>query len=479
MEEELLREQEEAEHFPEQAAALMRLRLFVKMRWLAIICIILATLVASEVFDIEFPILPVYIICAFIAVYNLIFMRELINLRKLEASLIISKARTHGYIHVFLDLIALTAILHFSGGIENPFIFLFVLHIIGASIVLPYKTAHLLATLAIIMVSALVGLEYAEIIPHHNLEGFVSPDRYQEASRILVVLVALATILWASTFMASSISGELRKRQRQVVQLRESLLKEKTRELEQSSKAIAELEEEKERFLRFLGIAAHDLKAPLTAIQGYLWVMIGGFSGELNEKQKNMLERSARRITELLNLISDLLDIPRIETGQIVQEMKECSFRQVIRNCVQDQRTLAKKKGIKLKTEMPEQMPKIYGSSPRLQQVLTNLLNNAITYTNEGTVNLVVKEIDDDIQVEVIDTGIGIPEDDLPRMFEDFYRGSNTETKGTGLGLSITKRIIEAHGGKIWVESPCPDSGTGSKFTFIIPKKLKLKTEGR
>jgi signal transduction histidine kinase len=192
-----------------------------------------------------------------------------------------------------------------------------------------------------------------------------------------------------------------------------------------------------------------------------------------------MLERSARRITELLNLISDLLDIPRIETGQIVQEMKECSFRQVIRNCVQDQRTLAKKKGIKLKTEIPEQMPKIYGSSPRLQQVLTNLLNNAITYTNEGTVTLAVKEIDDDIQIEIIDTGIGIPEEDLPRMFEDFYRGSNTETKGTGLGLSITKRIVEAHGGKIWVESPCPDSNTGSKFTFIIPKKLKLKTEGR
>lgn len=477
MDKNLINGQSEIERLPEEAALLMRLRVFINLRWLAILSIVIATILASQVFDIGFPTLPVYITCGFIAFYNLILMRSVLGLKPDETGTLIRKARTHGYAHIFLDLIALTVILHYTGGIENPFIFFYVLHIIAASIVLPYKNVYILATSAIMMISLLVGLEYAEVIPHNNLAGFVREDRYQETSRILSVLVSLAIILYSTTFMASAISGELRKRQRQVVQLRESLLQEKTRELEQSSKAIAELEEEKERFLRFLGIAAHDLKAPLTAIQGYLWVMIGGFSGELNEKQKNMLERSTRRITELLNLISDLLDIPRIETGQIVQEMKECSLRQVIKNCLQDQRTLAKNKGIKLKTEIPEQLPKIYGSSPRLQQVLTNLLNNAITYTNEGTVTLVVKDINNDIQVEVIDTGIGIPAEDLPSMFEDFYRASNTETKGTGLGLSITRRIVEAHGGKIWVESPCPVTNTGCRFTFTIPKKVK--TEGR
>ncbi len=477
MDKNLINEQSEIERLPEEAALLMRLRVFINLRWLAILSIVIATILASQVFEIGFPTIPVYITCGFIAFYNLILMRSVLGLKPDETGTLIRKARTHGYAHIFLDLIALTVILHYTGGIENPFIFFYVLHIIAASIVLPYKNVYILATSAIMMISLLVGLEYAEVIPHNNLAGFVREDRYQETSRILSVLVSLAIILYSTTFMASAISGELRKRQRQVVQLRESLLQEKTRELEQSSKAIAELEEEKERFLRFLGIAAHDLKAPLTAIQGYLWVMIGGFSGELNEKQKNMLERSTRRITELLNLISDLLDIPRIETGQIVQEMKECSLRQVIKNCLQDQRTLAKNKGIKLKTEIPEQLPKIYGSSPRLQQVLTNLLNNAITYTNEGTVTLVVKDINNDIQVEVIDTGIGIPAEDLPNMFEDFYRASNTETKGTGLGLSITRRIVEAHGGKIWVESPCPVTNNGCRFTFTIPKKVK--TEGR
>jgi len=271
--------------------------------------------------------------------------------------------------------------------------------------------------------------------------------------------------------MATSVSGELRKRQREVVELGQRLLEKRTGELELASSAIAKLEAEKERFLRFLGIAAHDLKAPLTAIQGFLWVMLGGYSGELTDKQRNMLERSTYRIKELLNLISDLLDIPRIETGQIVQEMKQVSLRQIVKASLGDLRDLAKQKKLKLKVELPKGLPKIRGSAPRLQQVITNLVNNAINYTPEGSVTIRVNERDNEIQVEVIDTGIGIPPEDLPRMFEDFFRASNVATKGTGLGLSIAKRIVEAHGGRIWVESPCSETGKGSKFTFILPKE--------
>jgi signal transduction histidine kinase len=271
--------------------------------------------------------------------------------------------------------------------------------------------------------------------------------------------------------MAASVSGELRKRQREVVQLSQRLLKRRTGELERASSEIAKLEEEKSRFLRFLGIAAHDLKAPLTAIQGFLWVMVGGYAGELSDKQRNMLERSSHRIKELLNLISDLLDIPRIETGQLVQEMKQVSLSQVVKSSMVDLRQLAKQKKLKLKVELPKGLPKIRGSAPRLQQVITNLVNNAINFTPEGSVTITVKEGDKEIRVEVLDTGIGVPPEDLPRMFEDFFRASNVATKGTGLGLSIAKRIVEAHGGRIWVESPCPETGKGSKFTFILPKE--------
>lgn len=464
-------EEDELEHTPEESALMMRLRIFVRLRWFAIIGVIIATLVASMAFHIDFPTVPVYVICAVMVLYNLVLLWQVRNLEIKRIGSLIQRARTFGNIHIFLDLIALTALLHFTGGIENPFIFFFVFHIIIASIVLHYRAVYMLATSALLMVILLVGLEYIGAIPHINLTGFASPILYKEGSYILAILAALATILYTTTYMATAISGELRMRQRQVVQLSQRLLQKKTGELEQASREVAKLEEERSRFLRFLSTAAHDLKAPLTAIQGFLWVMLGGFSGELNKKQRNMLERSSRRITELLNLISDLLDIPRIETGQIVNEMGDVSLHQVVKRSLDDVHNLAKQKEVKLKAELPQSLPEIRGSTPHLQRVITELLTNAINYSPGGLVTIMVSEEDSDIRVEVMDTGIGIPHEELPRVFDEFFRASNVNTKGTGLGLSIVKRLVETHGSRIWVESPYPESNHGSKFTFTLPKK--------
>lgn len=465
----------ETERTPEEETLVMRLSVFNKMRWGAILGVIVVTLIARYAFDIGFSTAPVYIVCVFIASYNLVLMQQVRGLKNLRADLVIPQVRQYTYIHIVLDMFALITLLHFTGGVENPFVFFFVFHVVLASIGLSYQVVYLLSTIAIIMVSLLFGLEYAGIIPHINLEGFALPTRYREPSRILAVLAALAILLYGTTYLTTAIAGELRKRQRQVVALRESLLQERTGELERASTSIAKLEEEKGQFLQFIGIAAHDLKAPLTAIQGFLWVMLGGFAGEISEKQKNMLERSSLRITELLTLISDLLDIPRIETGQIVQEMEEVSLREIIKGSIEDQRSLAEAKGIELEVEIPDGLPRIRGSVPRLQQVLTNLINNAISYTEEGTVTIRAKERGKDLLVEVMDTGIGIPPADISHLFEDFFRASNVETRGTGLGLSISRRIVEAHGGRIWAESPYPEANRGSKFSFILPKLTGTK----
>jgi signal transduction histidine kinase len=467
------------EHTPEEETLVMRLRVFTNMRWVAILGVILVTIIARYVFHIGFPTFPVYIICVFMALYNLVLIQQVQGLVKLPPDQVIPRVRRYTYTHILLDMFALTVLLHFTGGMENPFIFFFVFHIVLASIGLNYRVVYLLSTIAIVMVSLLVGLEYAGIVTHINLEGFVLPTRYSQGSRVLAELAALAFLLYGITYVTTAIAGELRKRQRQIVTLRERLLEEKTGELERAAEEIAQLEEEKSRFLRFIGIAAHDLKAPLTAIQGFLWVMLGGFAGEISEKQKGMLERSSRRITELLTLISDLLDIPRIEAGQIVQEMKEISLRQVIKNALEGQRGLAKEKGVKLNVEISNGLPRIKGSASRLQQVITNLVNNAINYTPEGMITIRVQERARDLLVEVIDTGIGIPPEDMPRLFEDFFRASNVDTKGTGLGLSITKRIVEAHGGKIWVESPNSETNSGCKFSFTLPKLGKAKRRQR
>ncbi|MGB8706682.1 MAG: GAF domain-containing sensor histidine kinase [Dehalococcoidia bacterium] len=236
------------------------------------------------------------------------------------------------------------------------------------------------------------------------------------------------------------------------------------------------LEEEKRQFLRFISIAAHDLKAPLAAIQTFLGVILDGFAGDLNEKQKHMMQRASQRINELLNLISNLLDIPRIEIGQLAQEMTEVSLAQLIDKFVEETSSLAEQKGLKLLVRMPLNLSCVYGAPSRLRQVIANLVNNAVNYTSEGEVVVRVIETDNEILVEVADTGSGFPPDDKPKLFEDFFRGSNVGPKGTGLGLSISRRIVQAHGGKIWAESPCAETGKGSKFCFTLPKKVKIAT---
>jgi signal transduction histidine kinase len=152
--------------------------------------------------------------------------------------------------------------------------------------------------------------------------------------------------------------------------------------------------------------------------------------------------------------------------------MREISLNEVIKQATEGLDNLSRQKGLSLKVELPKSSPKVYASNRRLQEVVTNLVSNAINYTREGSVLVRVTDAENEARVEVIDTGVGIPPDEFSRLFEDFFRGSNVGAKGTGLGLSISKRIIEAHGGKIWAESPCPETGKGSKFTFILPKQV-------
>jgi len=488
----------EPELTPEEAALVLRIGVFVNMRWLAIAGVIIASLLADLVLNVRFPLTPLYVICAVMVVYNFVLFLQARNL-KVESSgstpqslairlgnlapvhlmpkrgaTLIEKARFIGNIHIALDLVALIMLLHFTGGIENPFIFYFIFHVMIAGILLHYRVVYFLATAAILLVSLLVGLEYSGLIPHVHLEGFASADLYQQGNYILGILIALATCIYGSAYMVTQISGGLRKRQREVVTLKDIGISEKVKELRDISKELARLEEGRGKLLHFLGIVAHDLKAPLSAVQSYLQLMVGGFVGTISDKQREMMDRSIYRINGLLNLISDLLDISRIESGQIVSEVEETSLLAVIEDSIEDAHALAESKNIKLKVEVPKTLPQIQASDIRIQQVITNLLSNAIKFTPEKG-NILIRAINKKslIQVEVADTGTGIRSEDMPHIFEDFYRGGDQAKAGTGLGLSIAKRVIEAHGGRIWAESPNPEDakGRGCKFCCTLPKK--------
>jgi two-component system sensor histidine kinase/response regulator len=251
-----------------------------------------------------------------------------------------------------------------------------------------------------------------------------------------------------------------------------------TKNLQQCNIDLSKLANERENLFHFLSMAAHDLKAPLSAVQTYFGVLLGGFTGELSTRQTDILERCSTRIAQLLELISDLLDISKIEAGQIVTEMEEVRLKTIVHGPVEMGHTLAERKGLKLEVDMPKKLPHLYVASTRLQNALTQLISNAITYTDPGgSVKLRIVNSPNTIRFEVSDTGIGIPKEELDQVFKEFFRASNVKTKGSGLGLSIVKCIIEAHGGDIRAESPCPETGKGCRFTFTIPKKGKEITK--
>ncbi|SRR5450759_413390 len=242
-------------------------------------------------------------------------------------------------------------------------------------------------------------------------------------------------------------------------------------DVDDAKSEIEKLEDDREMFLQFLSMVAHDLKAPVGAVESYLKVMLRGSPGPLTEKQERWLERSIVRLDSMLELISDLLDVSRLETGQVAPEMEMTSLRGVLENCVETARGLADPRGVRIIADIDGDFPAVYASGRRLAQVINNLVSNAVRYTPEdGTIEMRAGLEGDHMLVVVEDSGSGIKAEAMPKIFDDFFRGDH-ETEGTGLGLSICKRVVELHGGRIWAESPVPGSTDGTRFSFTIPMR--------
>jgi PAS domain S-box-containing protein len=218
----------------------------------------------------------------------------------------------------------------------------------------------------------------------------------------------------------------------------------------------------------FISTVSHELRTPLTSIKGYVDLVLAGDVGPLTPEQKEFLTIVSQNTTRLTELINDLLDIERLESGRIEFEFAELDLAEVLENVARSLHVNAEQKGLEFLTEIPSGL-KVRGDRERLAQVFLNLLSNAIKYTPAGTVELRAHQEDDAVVVEVRDTGIGLSESDLQKLFQKFFRSDNPYVRkvgGTGLGLSIAKAIVERHGGTITVTSQL---GQGSTFTVRLP----------
>jgi two-component system, OmpR family, phosphate regulon sensor histidine kinase PhoR len=219
----------------------------------------------------------------------------------------------------------------------------------------------------------------------------------------------------------------------------------------------------------FVANASHELRTPLTSIKGYVEAL-GEEGWAEGSKAKNFLGIIERNVIRMDKIVSDLLLLSEIESREVPLKKEVFSLRTVILSAVEGLRKMALAKQQDLQVALPEDLPAVTGDAQKIQQVIVNLLQNAIAYTDEkGRIAVSGRLLEKGVEISVTDTGIGIRNEDLPRVFERFYRvdkGRSREEGGTGLGLSIVKHIVEAHGGRVSVESR---PGQGSRFSFFLP----------
>jgi signal transduction histidine kinase len=228
----------------------------------------------------------------------------------------------------------------------------------------------------------------------------------------------------------------------------------------------------------FVSVASHELRTPLAAIKNAVQLILSGKTGEINANQEKFLSMAERNINRLTNILNDLLDLSRIESGKIELKFKDIQLKDVVELAASSLRPHADVKSIRIDVQIQEALPAVWGDQEKIEQILTNLIGNAIKFTPDGGKILISAEpISHDqndgygnmVAISVKDTGIGIPAEHLDAIFEKFHQveGSlHRSVSGTGLGLAITKGLVEAHQGKISVES---EVRKGSTFTFTLP----------
>jgi signal transduction histidine kinase len=225
----------------------------------------------------------------------------------------------------------------------------------------------------------------------------------------------------------------------------------------------------------FVATVSHELRTPMTAIKGYIDILMMGAAGAISENQMHFLNIVKSNIDRLNILVNDLLDISRIEAGRVILATQPLDLREVAEDVIADvlRRSREDSKPMALSLDIAKGLPRVTGDAERVRQIIGNLIDNAYHYTPEnGTIRVSIQPLNgSEVEVDIIDNGVGIALEDQPRVFERFYRGEHPlvlATPGTGLGLSIVRQLVEMHNGRIWMKSSGVN-GEGSTFSFTLP----------
>ncbi|MBC7911168.1 MAG: hypothetical protein H7Y30_11740, partial [Pyrinomonadaceae bacterium] len=262
------------------------------------------------------------------------------------------------------------------------------------------------------------------------------------------------------------ILAELEDKREQLEQLN-CQLNETNQELNSANAKLRELAGMKEEFL---ALTTHDLRSPLAVISGVISFFTSGRLGELSPEQKNMVSMMERNTQSLIELVNDLLDASKLESGTMRLDVSSIDLRNVVDELRETMEPLAREKGLTLEVALSPDLPTVEADRAKLRRILVNLLSNSLKFTNRGgRVEVKAEKMGEHVMISVIDTGVGIAPDDVARLFDKYEQARSRATrgeKGTGLGLYITRQLVELHGSHIKVES---EQGRGSVFSFTLP----------
>ena len=430
----------------------------IELRYGVVVMLVSCLIISKYVFEVAYSdtqFIAIVVITVCIFVYNTI-------LHKVRKFL---KCNPHGFnplyfslIQMILDLVALLLLVYFTGSIESPLYMLFVFHTIIGSLILPSIVVYVVAGSFVVLFTAMLTLEHFNIIPHHQVIGLMQIPLFDNFHFVVVFLITFTFMIFVSVYLTSKIVGELYDLER---------------DLYDSIGKINAAEKEKQKYI--MGVV-HEIKSPLAAVASYLDIVLQKFLGPIDETVESKLQRAKYRTDEGIQLINDVLNISKLTLYDKFDE-DEVDIEEIISSVLKRLDPVATSHLITLTfKDIREKKNKIIGDKFLLDIALSNLLSNAIKYGTDGGKVEVILNLKNKNQIIIVrDNGIGIPAEELPKIFNDFYRASNVRknsTEGSGLGLSVVKKVIERHGGQIKVKSPSKMGGMknpGTCFTITMP----------
>ncbi|MCE5257819.1 MAG: HAMP domain-containing histidine kinase [Chloroflexi bacterium] len=439
-----------------------RSRWLVTVRWPATGFALGLVLIVHYVLHVSLPLNALWATLAVIFCYNGLFW---ILTRRLTSRN--APRETHAliiYMQLAADLVAFTMIMHFTGGLENPFAAYYVLLVLTASMLTTQRASLIYATAASIVWVALLLCEAGGVIPHYNLAGYRLPGRYTEPMHVVSISLVLISLNLIVAFFISGIISRLREGERQLYDA-DLACELRAGELAKLNERLKELDHSRAMFIR---LVTHELRAPVAAIQSYLRLILDGYVPA--ERFNEIITRAELRARDQLDLIADLLDLVHAQEPKAPATVTTVDASSVLMDVLDLMQVRAQAKQLGITIQAPKGLL-VRAESEHIKQVWMNLVSNAIKYTPAGgKIDITVAADDGQVRGSVRDTGIGMTPEEQAMIFEPFYRtetAKQTSAQGTGLGLSIVKEIITRYSGRIWVESV---KGKGSTFNFELPR---------